>query len=124
MWDTGDRRSRRQSVEHPVEMPRVGDALQLVLASVFEDQSRAHGEVFDRGTDQNLPGACERADPGGDVHREAADAVTGEFDLPGVASGADAQAELADGPPIAWAQRTARAGPSKVASRPSPAESI
>src|SRR5204863_9660070 len=32
-----------------------------------------------------------------DVDREAADAVTGEFDLPGVAPGADVQAELANG---------------------------
>jgi hypothetical protein len=39
----------------------------------------------------------QRADPGADVDGEAADAVTGEFDLPGVAPGADAQAELAEG---------------------------
>ena len=41
-------------------MPLVGDAFQLVLASVFEHQSRADGEIFDRGTHQNLPGAGER----------------------------------------------------------------
>jgi hypothetical protein len=78
-------------------MPPVGDTLQLVLAGVFEHQPRARGEVFDRGADQNLPGAGERADPGADVDREAADAVTGEFDLPGMAAGADVQADLADG---------------------------
>src|SRR2546429_243968 len=43
------------------------------------------------------PGAGERADPSADVHREAADVATVEFDLPGVAPGADVQAELADG---------------------------
>jgi hypothetical protein len=57
-------------------MPPVGDALQLVLASVFEHQPRARGEVFDRGADQHLPGAGERADPGADVDRQAADMVT------------------------------------------------
>src|SRR6266516_5979024 len=83
--------------KHPVEMPPVGDAFQLLLASVFEHQPRAHGEIFDRGADQNLPRAGERSDPCGNVHREAADLVAGEFDLAGVAAGADVQAELADG---------------------------
>src|SRR5690349_6655694 len=77
-------------------MPPVGDALQLVLAGVFEHKPRACGEVFDRVADQNLPSAGERADPGADVHRQATDAVTGEFDLAGVAAGADAQAEVAE----------------------------
>ncbi len=73
-------------------MPPVGDALQLVLVGVFELQPRARGEVFDRGAHQNFPRGRECADPGADVDREAADVVTGEFDLPGVAPSADAQA--------------------------------
>jgi hypothetical protein len=51
-------------------MPLVGDAFQFVLAGVVELEPGARGEVFDRGADQNLPGACERADPGADVDRE------------------------------------------------------
>ena len=100
-------------------MPPVGDALQFVFAGVFELQPRARGEVFDRGAHENLPGACERADPGAQVDREAVDAVAGEFDLTGVAPGADLQAELADG----RAERLGAAdgsGGSKVASMPSP----
>ena len=38
--------------------------------------------------------------------------------------GADFETESADGLPIAWAQRIARIGPSKVAKKPSPAVSI
>ena len=53
-------------------MPLAGDALQLVLASVFEHQPRARGEVFDRGADQHLPRAGERANPGADVDRHTA----------------------------------------------------
>jgi hypothetical protein len=45
---------------------------------------------------RNLPRAGERADPGADVDRQAADAVTGKFDLASVAAGADAQTELAN----------------------------
>ena len=88
---------RRRSAKHPVEMPPVGDALQFVFAGVFELQPRARGEVFHRGAHENLPGACERADPRADVDREAANVVASEFDLTGVAPGADLQAELADG---------------------------
>ena len=77
-------------------MPLVGDAFQLVLPGVFELEPRARGEVFDRGADQYLPGVGERADPGAGVDREAADVVTGELDLPGVAPGADVQSELAE----------------------------
>jgi hypothetical protein len=53
------------------------------------------------------------------VDRQPADVVTGEFDLPGVAPGADAQAELADGcGQRLCAARTARRwhGPEDVAS--------
>src|SRR5438270_5055392 len=87
----------RRSAEHAVEAPLVGDAFQLVLPGVFELEPRAGGEVFDRGADQNLPGVSECTDPGADVDREAADAVTGEFDLPGVAPGTDVQADLSTG---------------------------
>ena len=74
----------------------VGDALQLVLAGVFELEPRARGEVFHRGADENLPARASHH-PGGDMDRYAANLVTGEFNLAGVAPGADVQAELADG---------------------------
>jgi hypothetical protein len=88
---------RRRSAEQLVEMPAVGDALQLVFAGVFELQPRAGGEVFHRGAHENLPCVGERADARADVDREAADVVASEFDLTGVAPGADLQAELAGG---------------------------
>src|SRR5215472_11685728 len=76
---------RGRSAKHPVQMAPVGDALELVLAGVLKHQPRARSEVFHRGTHQNLPRVGERADPRADVDRQAADAVTGEFDLAGVA---------------------------------------
>jgi hypothetical protein len=100
------------------------DALQLVLAGIFEHQSRARGEVFHRGTHQNLPCAGERADARADVDRQAADVVTGESISPVWHPARMSRLSSATAAARAWAQRTARAGPSKVASRPSPVESM
>jgi hypothetical protein len=65
-------------------MPPIGDTLEFVVTGVFELEPGARGEVFEGGADQNLAGACERADPGADVDREATDAVTGGLVLTGL----------------------------------------
>ena len=40
--------SRRGSTHHAIEMPTVGDAFELVLAGVFERETRSRHEVFHR----------------------------------------------------------------------------
>jgi hypothetical protein len=58
------------------------------------------------------------------VDRQAADAVTGKFDLAGVAAGADPQPEVAKSRAQRLGTPDGPRGPSKDASRPSLAESI
>jgi hypothetical protein len=41
--------SRRGSTHHAIEMPTVGDAFELVLAGVFEHESRASRQILYRG---------------------------------------------------------------------------
>ena len=77
-------------------MPTVGDALQLVLALIFEDEAAACGEVLDGGRDEYVPWACQRADPRSDMHRQATNAIFDELDLARMAAGADLDAERAD----------------------------
>ena len=79
---------------HPVEVPPVGDALQLVLAGVLERETGAGDKVFDRGGDQHLGRTGHRADASPDVDGDTLDAFIGELDLAGVDARADLQAEL------------------------------
>ena len=57
---------------------------------------------------------------GGDVDGDAADIVTHHLDLAGVHASANFEIERPHHPTISWAQRTARAGPSNSARKPSP----
>ena len=44
----------RRSAHHPIEPPAVGDALELVLAGLFEDETRAGNQIFHRLGDDDL----------------------------------------------------------------------
>src|SRR2546425_11038390 len=46
-----------------VQLPAVGDSLQLVLAGILEGQARFGDEVLPRSGDQDLRGACDVGDP-------------------------------------------------------------
>jgi hypothetical protein len=62
-------------------VPGLGDALELVLAAVFELDSRAGDEVLYRARDEHLPGLGEGGDPGADVNGDAAGLVVDQFAL-------------------------------------------
>jgi hypothetical protein len=57
---------------------------------------------------------------GGDVDGDAPHAPIQHLDLPGVKAGSDLDPQRSDGIGSSVAHRTARAGPSKVARKPSP----
>jgi hypothetical protein len=65
-------------------VPAFGDALQLVLPSVFEGQSAPHDEVPHGLRDQHLRGFGERADTGPDRDGDPRDIGPVELDLTGV----------------------------------------
>ena len=67
-------------LHNPVQVPAFGDALQLVLASVFERQATARNQVSDRRRHEDLAGAGERGDTGADVHGDPVDAIARQVD--------------------------------------------
>src|SRR5438034_1672051 len=54
-----------------VQAPLAGDALELVLAAVFEGQSGAGDQILDRARDEHLAGLGIGSDPGPGVHGDA-----------------------------------------------------
>jgi hypothetical protein len=56
-------------LRHPEQAPAVGSTLQLTLAGVFEEESRAGGQVLDGLGHQDLAWTGERSDLSPDVHR-------------------------------------------------------
>ena len=62
-------------------MPAVGDALQLVLASVFEGDAGTRDEVPDRLRNENLGRGRERRDLRADANGDPSDLAGDPFDL-------------------------------------------
>ncbi len=77
------------SVDHAEEAPRIGDALERVLPTVFEAEPGAESEVLYGGGDEDLAGGCRTLGSGGDVDRHAGKTVAFEFALAGVDAGSD-----------------------------------
>ena len=82
----------------PVELPALGNAFQLVLAGLFEDEPRTHGEVSHRLRNEDLARTGERSHAGSDVDGDTADAVRGSLDLSRVTAGSHFDVELANRP--------------------------
>ena len=108
-----------------VEPPLAGHALQRGRAAILELEPGAGDQIAHRARDQHLarrrPGRlrgrrCARRS------RRACPPCSSHS--PGVHAGADVEPEPANGSTAASAQRIARAGPSKLARKPSPAVSI
>ena len=76
-----------------VELPRSGDAFELVLSSVLEVDIGACDKVLDGRGDDHLPGTGERRHPRSDVDCDAGNVVAAEFDLPSVEPGPHVDAE-------------------------------
>jgi hypothetical protein len=68
------------------EPPELGDAFEVVSATVGETQVGAGDEVDDRAGDDHLAGVRLRLDPARDVHGDAGHIVPSSFDLAGVDS--------------------------------------
>ena len=75
------------------QAPFAGDAGKRPAPAVGELEPGAGDEVADGLRHEHLAGRGLSGDAGGDLHREAADAVPLELDLAGVHPGADADAE-------------------------------
>ena len=72
------------SAHHPVQVPTLGNALELVLAGVLENETGPCDEVLDGGRDEDLGGSGERTDPHADVNRDAPNLIAIERDLASV----------------------------------------
>ena len=79
-------------------------------------------EVNHRPGGQNVTGAGEGAQTGRDVHRDPTDVVAQQFDLARVHAGSNLDVEHLKRITDCCRQRTARPGPSNMASTPSPVD--
>ena len=102
------------------QAPLAVHAAQRVRAAVLEAQPRPDHQLLDGARGQHLAGAGGAHHARGDVHGDAGHVVGAQLALAGVQPDPDVELQLPrlldDAPP----QLTARAGPSKVARKPSP----
>jgi tetratricopeptide (TPR) repeat protein len=85
---------RRRSPHDPIETPAVGNALQLVLAGVFEGETGASHQVLHGLRDAHLGCTRGRGDPSSDRHGDAPDLAVDQFALARVHAGADLDPEV------------------------------
>ena len=104
------------SAHHPVQAPAVGDALQLVLAGVLEDEPAPGGQVLHGRETSTSDGPGQRRDASADVDRDAGDVVADQLDLAGVAARRGSR-RRGDGPPRRSPARTARPARGRRTSR-------
>ena len=103
------------------QLPLVGNTLQAVRPVVDEGDLRTDDEVLDRPRHPDLAGTSLCLHACRDVHGDAADVVAAPFDLAACAVRCGPRdPDRGSSSRSASAQRIARAGPSNVASRPSP----
>jgi len=77
-------------------VPAVGDALQLVLASVFEGEAGTRNQVPDRLRNENLGRGRECCDPRADAHGDPSDLAGDGLDLACVYPGAPLEPEVSN----------------------------
>jgi hypothetical protein len=65
-------------------LPRCGDALEVVVAAVFEGDSGSRDEIDDDTGDEHLAGLCGVADAACEVDRDAGEFGAALFDLTGM----------------------------------------
>ena len=97
-------------LHHPVQVPAVGDALQLVLACVLELEAGPGHQVLHGLRGDDLRSACQRRHPGADIDGDPADLVADLL----WSDGRDRRDRAVD----------RAGGPVEVAKNPSPAVSI
>ena len=85
--DDGDRRRAHGSLAsagNGVQVPAIGDALQLVPASIVESNAGAHDEVLYGARHKDFARAGQSTDARSDVHGDPADVFSSELHLTGV----------------------------------------
>jgi hypothetical protein len=100
--------------------PAASNSFQFELAPLGKFQPRARDQVPHRARSPNFVDAGLCGHSCGGVNRDAGDVLTEQFDLARVQPGTDCEADPAEFIADANALRRARAGPSNVASTPSP----
>ena len=63
------------SSHHPVEVPAVGDTLELMLACILEGESASRDQILHGLGHGDLAGASQGADSSADVDGDATDVV-------------------------------------------------
>ena len=102
-------------------MPLTGDTLERPVAAIREAQTGAGDQIPYRAGHQNFVRTRERGNTRADMDRDATDILAHHLAFAGVETGTDFNSKLTDFvADSAQAQRTPRAGPSKVARIPSP----
>jgi hypothetical protein len=79
--------------QHATQAPTAGDALQLVLTAILEQEARAGNEILDRLGDEDLPCTRARRDAGLDRHAQSCRLALDQLALPGMHAGADLDAQ-------------------------------
>jgi hypothetical protein len=77
-----------------VQLPGVGNALELVGAAVVEGEAGPGDQVLDRARAQHLPRLGLGEDAGRDMHGDPAEVVADQLDLAGVQASPDLEAVL------------------------------
>src|SRR5689334_22001724 len=82
-------------VQHAIELPVPGQALERVAPAVVERETGTRHEILDGARHEHLAGRGARGDARADVHGDAAVLVAHHFAFAGVRAGANLEAELA-----------------------------
>jgi hypothetical protein len=81
---------------HGKQLPFVCDAFEGVRSSACEVDLRSAHELLDRRSDEHFTRLGKGGDPCADMHRDAGGLGSLAFDLAGVQTGTDLQADLPD----------------------------
>ena len=109
-----------QRADDAIQPPSIWDSLQLVLTRVLEDETGPSDEVFDGLRGEDFRRSRDSSDTRTDRDSQAPYVVVVELDLASVHASSNLDPKVPHPSAMAWAQYTARAGPSNVARKPSP----
>jgi hypothetical protein len=109
------------SVHDAIQPPAVGNALQLVVAGVLEDEAGSGHGVFHGVRDEDLGGSSQGRNSSRRGDRDAAGLLINKLAFARMNARRISIPRVLTRSAISRAQRIPRAGPSKVAKKPSPA---
>src|SRR5437867_5664921 len=89
--------SRTRSSDGRPDLPRTGDALQLMASTIGEVDARADHEILYRTRHEDVSRAGKGTDPSPDVDGDSRDVIGSSLNLTGMHAGAYIQAEWPHG---------------------------